>query len=226
MPVLTQHKPVLDEKSFQQLLAAAYTLQEYITHAALESEARKVQFPVLATQMPTGQGSCTVAACQVVGVQEWQRDEAEPQQSDGNFAHPSHPSRRACKVFLNRHVFRKVAAAAILSTVSGFLMGSDYHPFSALPFALRPATEFGQRSLRLEPNQYSATIPVATSPVELSVDGAEILSTEHLRPSHSRQHRLHHRSREGDVVAPDTVIRYGTGFAAQGSQIQQERQSR
>jgi hypothetical protein len=219
-------KPVLDEKTFQRLLAAAYTLQEYVDRPlAVQAEKIQVSMPLTNTPLRPGPTEpCAQVVDQIESPPEFQRQSTEATESGGKFADVPNPLRSAGKKVLKRQLFWRFAAAALLSTLSGFVMGTHYHPFSALSLTLSLASQGGQQSVRLQSKQHGLTIPVSTSPVELAGDAEHLISMQAIpaRPRYARARRLHHSRSSEAYVAPDTVIHYSTGFSATGSQLQQE----
>jgi hypothetical protein len=211
----TQHvdrldKPVLDQNTFQQLLAAAYTLQQQNHSLVKEAQADSAQ-TILLTELP----------------------ESVLRQSDVEQSAPFNtstvPSSRARTVRgptpQSEVFFWRIATAIAMSAVSALLLVASSDQLSPLPSQLVLPSDVVQQQVPFRTATHIATDlaqgsavgtkmvmmePEATStgPIDRTVDvdkpGRSATHQTFVNPA---RHSLYES--EADMVAPDTVVRYG-----------------
>lgn len=194
----TQCKPVLDEGAFHQLLAAAYTLQQH--NDLLLVKYSKVD---CAQALSDGAIAQNVRSIQVAplppGTASHPVAPLEPQ--PGN---PVHLSRLAYRYrtsekrsSLTDELFWKAATVVAVAAVSALLLGGTIYRLSPLPGRLALPSEVAQKQVPFQRTKRIVTVPA--SPQKPIVNPSRLPST--------------HGS-EADVVAEDTVVRYGARSAA------------
>jgi hypothetical protein len=206
----TPDKPVLNQDSFQQLLSAAYTMQEKNRSLVREAQADSAQ-TVLVTELPL---------------------ESVPPQSDvepsAPFRTSTVPSSRARTVRRpapqSEVFFWRIAAAVAMTAVSALLLVALSDRLSPLPSQLvlpsdvvqqqvpfRTATHIvtdsaqgnaaGTKMVMMEPKA------TKTEPNERTVDAHKPgRSAAHQTIVNPARHSIYES--EADMVAPDTVVRY------------------
>lgn len=213
-----QDPPVLDEGTFQQLLAAAYTLQEQAGRLLLSVVPESVR-PVSALEP-----ALRVAPADV-GPSPPRRDRALFRGTVGK------------RILLTDELFWKAATVAALAAVSTLLLAATVHRFSPLPAGLWPALDVVQRPALIQRH-------ISTVPAQTCSDGTEMVAmpakatardtlTKTGQPTASRvkpasaqktivklDRPRHTHLDEADVVAEDTVIRYRTSSKAPRLQAQ------
>jgi hypothetical protein len=202
-------KPVLDQNTFQQLLAAAYTLQQ--NHSLVkEAQADSAQ-TILLTELP----------------------ESVLPQSDVEQSAPFNPSTvRSSRARTVRRptpqsevFFWRIATAIGMSAVSALLLVASSDQLSPLPSQLVLPSDVVQQQVPFRTATHIATDlaqgravgtkmvmmePEATStgPIDRTVDADEPgRSAPHQTFVNPARHSLYES--EADMVAPDTVVRYG-----------------
>jgi hypothetical protein len=235
-------KPVLDERTFQQLLAAAYALQKQndllpAKEAKVDCvrtlsdrqiagcEARSEMVP-MTPQTVTGPVTGEVSA----------EDVLEPTGSESaRFVPPPDSHRVAAKRFLlTDELFWKVATVATVAAVSALLLGASVHRFSPLPTGMSLPSEAVQKPMPFQTTKRIMKLPTPTSlggtntpATELTAarkaqTGTRATAVSDLPPASGvslattrtmivRSHRLRSAHSREDIIAEDTVIRYGTG---------------
>jgi hypothetical protein len=182
-------KPVLNQDTFQQLLAAAYTLQERKETEAGAS--RPVSLPLESTLIAQS------------GV--------KPLASLNDLADPSLRHRRRLR---SDQFFWKVATVTGMAAVFGLLLVGSIDRLSPLPAGLAVQQQ--------EPLPRAVTIvmePIRTKngPKRRSADADKSGRSASVRTRRTIAKSIHHSiyESEADMVAPDTVKRYGRRATAQ-----------
>jgi hypothetical protein len=215
------HKPVLDECAFHQLLSAAYTLQQ-------QNGIEKVRVDVpnaLAEKMSAE-----------LEHEPSQTASLKPHSTiPARVTPPVHfPVLTAAHAMVHRRVnesnefFWGIATAVATASVSVLLLGASINHFSPLPAGLAPTSEAVQRQT---PSRRAT--PITTILDQSSGAGSETVATEpdaatedapvpqmavdqsarskprsvHKKTLNRRRHSAH--TREADIIAPNTVVRYG-----------------
>jgi len=190
----TPHKPVLDEQTFQQLLAAAFALQEQYLAPLKETKADSSLTDLLPVLMA--------------------QSSEEPLASLEYSAVPSSHGRRIPRSDL---FFWRVATAVVMAALFALLLITSVDRLSPLPARLEvvqqevpvhkvpPQTGAATKAILMEPQ---ATM---TETNERKVDADKPERSE-LAPAqktivNSTRHSPYES--EADMVAPDTVVRYG-----------------
>jgi hypothetical protein len=206
LPANALVKPVLDEATFQQLLAAAYTLQAQIAFGSSPATSVRPEPPKLA------RAADMVAAPPLVIIR------ALPAKTVRGQTSPSH------------RLFWRLAAMAATAAVSALLLGASIGRLSPLPAGLTLPSENIQQQVPFRRANHSAAAPSKTgrapatvfamerqtmnttginpAPVTPKEPSARIAS---LPPNQDTTVKRHHHSAyesEADVVAPDTIVRY------------------
>jgi hypothetical protein len=195
-PIDALDKPVLDRDSFQQLLSAAFTLQERNRSLVQETDVDSSQTvllrpePVLMAQSDLG-----------------------PLASRTHSAVPNSRDRRIPDEF-----FWKVATAIAMVSLFALLIVSSHDRLSPLPArleviqqevpfpkALAQSDEISTKTITMEPQA------TKLGPNEQTVDagkpGRSVPASAHKKSVNLTRHSIYES--EADMVAPDTVVRYG-----------------
>ena len=190
-PVLDQ--PVLDQDTFQQLLAAAYALQEQNPQPVEETKAdssRRVSLPL---------GSARVAQYDVERL--------------ASLNHSVVASARYKGVPQSDAFFWRVATAAAMAAIFALLLVASTHRLSPLPAGLvvqqqEPLRSIVTKAVVMEPQA------TKTGPSQRTVDADKSgrSATAPIRKINLTRHSIYES--EADMVAPDTVMRYGSRPAA------------
>ena len=233
-----QDRPVLDERMFQQLLAAAYTLQERpyrprvvpVTPQTVAPAMSQVA-PMLTVARPENKPSQALNDSPTRPVLEL------PQPRLTHLTHQPCRARVASRRFLlTDDLFWKAATAVTVAAVSALLLGASFHRFSPLPSALSETPQAvhqqaprGTEHIVTVPAQpwpsakeavgtvLSTTVQAATRTVPTAPGQvlANLAIAATAQKTVVRPKRLHSTYEgEADVVAKDTVVRYGTSSAA------------
>lgn len=194
----TLDKPVLDQDTFQQLLAAAYTLQEQNRLPVKESKADSSQTVSLPLEsVPMAQS------------------DVEPLASLNDSAVPSSRDRRTPR---SDEFFWSVATAVAMAALFALLLVTSLDRLSPLPARLEvvqqevPFRRFlpqsggvATKTIMMEPQA------TKTGPTERTVDadkpGRSAPTPAHKTIVNPTRHSIYES--EADMVAPDTVVRYG-----------------
>jgi hypothetical protein len=216
------HKPVLDECAFHQLLSAAYTLQQQNGIKEAKQESPKTLADKIAADL--GHEPSPIASFKPLP--------SKPARVVPPVFSPlpsaPHATMLRRRIGRTDEFFWGIATAVAMASVSVLLLGASINHFSPLPAGLAPPSEAVQRqwpSQREKPitaildrssgvgNEKVATEPdVATEGVPLQRSSAA--QPPRARPTYSHKktlNRRHHstHAREADIVAPNTVVRYG-----------------
>ena len=221
------HKPVLDECAFHQLLSAAYTLQQQngvekvwvdVPNALAEKIFADLEHEPSQTASFKPLPSRPARAMPAV----------HPPVSSA--PHDSTARRRITK---SDEFFWGIATAVAIASVSVLLLGASINHFSPSPAGLAPPSEGLQHQSSFQKAKTVTTIldqssgigneTIATEP-DAAIEGAptQPMVVDHSpgsKPTPFRKktlNRKHHsaHAREADIVAPNTVIRYGTHSTA------------
>jgi len=191
----TPHKPVLDERTFQQLLAAAFALQEQNLAPPKETKvdsSQPVFLPVPIAQSVEG-----------------------PLVSLNDSAVPSSPGRRIPRSNL---FFWRVATATVMVALVALLLVSSVDRLLPLPAKLEVPQQEVPFHKVLPQSGGAATKAILTEPQATKTDpskrtvGADKPGRSEFAPAQKTivnpaRHSLYES--EADMVAPDTVVRYG-----------------
>jgi hypothetical protein len=194
----TLDKPVLDQDTFQQLLAAAYTLQEQNRLPVNETKADSSQAVSLRPKsLPMTQS------------------EVEPLASLNASAVPSSRDKRIPR---SDEFFWRVATAVAMAALFALLLVTSHDRLSALPARLEVVQQevplrrvpplsdgVATKTIIMEPEA------TKTGPNERKVDadrhGRSAPAPAHKTIVNQTRHSIYES--EADMVAPDTVMRYG-----------------
>jgi hypothetical protein len=201
-PTSTQGKPALDEETFQQLLAAANVLQQQ-NDSVLVKEPRADYVQTLSA----GAIAENVGPIQVVPLTPETVANLvvplEPQPKPAHLARLAHRYRTlGRRSFLTDELFWKAATVAAVAAVSALLLGATIYHFSPLPSGLAPSSEVVQQQVPFRRTKRIVTVPAQSGAV-----GTKTVVIE--QPAATKTY-----GNEADVVAKDTVVRYGTYPAA------------
>jgi hypothetical protein len=190
-PVLDQ--PVLDQDTFQQLLAAAYTLQEQNPQPVKETKADssgRVSLPL--GSAPTAQYDAEQLA---------------------SLNHSVVASPRYRRIPQSDEFFWRVATAAAMATIFAVLLVASTNRLSPLPAGLvvqqqEPLRRVVTKAVVMEPQA------TKTGPSRRTVDADKSgrIATAPIRKMNLTRHSIYES--EADMVAPDTVMRFGSRPAA------------
>ena len=199
----TIDKPVLDQSMFQQLLAAAYTLQEQNRLSVKETKAdssRTVSLPLASVPMA-------------------QSDVATLAPLNGSAV----PRSRGKRTPRSDEFFWRVATAIVMVALFALLLVSSVDRLSPLPARLEVLPQEVPFHKVLPQSGGAATNAILmepqatkTDPSERKVD-ADKRERSELAPAqktivNSTRHSLYES--EADMVAPDTVVHYGRRAAS------------
>jgi hypothetical protein len=193
----TQDKPVLDEGAFHQLLAAAYALQQHNDRLLVKySKADCAQ--ILSDQaIAQNVRSIQVAPLPPATV----AHPVVPLESQGNpvrLARLAHCYRAVRKLSsLTDELFWKAATVVTVAGVSALLLGATIYRLSPLPGKLALPSEAAQKQVPFHRTKRLVTVPASPQ--------KPIAKPNRPPSSHDS---------EADVVAEDTVVRYGARSAA------------
>jgi hypothetical protein len=212
-PANALDKPVLDQETFQQLLAAAYTLQEQnvqlpVKEVAASSPLTLSKRPQSKLTQPTLLVECDV-----------------PSAISGS---RYRMVRR--RISQSNELFWRAATAVAMAAVSALLLGASIDRFSPLPARLTLPSEVIQQQVPFRRAKHVTTVLSQSNGVGTKVvvmEPHETMTTEPDEPTvadddplasaapASTQETIVNRNRhstyesEADMVAPDTVVRYG-----------------
>jgi hypothetical protein len=195
-PIDALDKPVLDQDSFQQLLSAAFALQERNRSLVQEAKADSSQTVSLWPEL----------------VQMAQTD-LEPLASRSRPAVPNSRDRRIPDEF-----FWKVATAIAMISLFALLLVSSHDRLSPLPArleviqqeapfpkALAQSDEVSTKTITMEPQ--ATKIGPNEQTVDAEKPGRSVPAGAHKKIVNVTRHSIYES--EADMVAPDTVVRYG-----------------
>lgn len=167
-----EHKPVLDEETFQQLLAAAHTLQEQKNLLVAESASDYVQTlkdHIVENSQPIKVLPSTPEAVSHPNPAELAQvtrrvevPEADGSRIDkvGATAFRASPKPPQCKRFpLRDELFWKIAIVAAVSAVLALALVASIHRFSPLPAGLSSTLEVAPPRAPFPSNKNIAAIP-------------------------------------------------------------------
>lgn len=201
----SQDKPVLDERTFQRLLTAAYMLQQHNDHLlSQELKADYAQTFLHATAAATAGSIPAIPLVSEIATHPEPPTEAVPR-GPVHLALVANRYRNFRRRFsLTDEVFWKAATAVAVAAVSTLLLGAAVLRSSPLPagLALPSQTRMAGRKALV------ADLPAA------SAAQAEAAA----QPPARRVKR----SPEADIIAEDTVIRYGRRSASPRLQAQKK----
>jgi hypothetical protein len=216
------HKPVLDECVFHQLLSAAYTLQQQNG-----TKKDKLDIPkTLVDEIIADLGDTPSQAASFKPLPSETPQLALPRQTP--VLRATHTTIVRSRITKNNEFFWGIATAVAVASVSVLLLGASINRFSPLPAALARPSEGLQHQSSLQKARAITTIldessgvnneTIATEPDAATQDApAQRLAVDQpprSKPASVRKktlNRKHHsaRARQSDIVAPNTVIRYG-----------------
>jgi hypothetical protein len=190
-PVLDQ--PVLDQETFQQLLAAAYTLQQQNPQPVKETKAdssRRVSLPL--RPAPIAQHHVERLA---------------------SLSHSVVASARYRRILQSDEFFWRFATVAAMAAIFALLLVASTDRLSPLPAGLviqqqEPLRRVVTKAVVMEP-QATKTRP---SQRTVDADKSGRSATAPIRKMNLTRHSIYES--EADMVAPDTVMRYGSRPAA------------
>jgi hypothetical protein len=194
----TLDKPVLDQDSFQQLLSATYTLHEKNRSLVKETKAESSQTVSLRPE-PV----------------QMTHSDLEPLAS---LTHSAVPNSRDRRIPRSDEFFWRVARAVAMISLFALLLVSSHDRLSPLPARLEviqqevplrrvllQSDEVGTKTITMEPQA------TKTGPNEQTVDadkpGKGVPAAAHKKIVNPTRHFTYES--EADMVAPDTVVRYG-----------------
>jgi hypothetical protein len=194
-PIDALDKPVLDRDSFQQLLSAAFTLQERNRSLVQETDVDSSQTvllrpePVLMAQSDLGSLAYRTPAVAT------SRDRRIPDE-----------------------FFWKVATAIAMVSLFALLIVSSHDRLSPLPAkleviqqevpfpkALAQSDEISTKTITMEPQATKLGLNEQT--VDAGKPGRSVPASAHKKSVNLTRHSIYES--EADMVAPDTVVRYG-----------------
>ena len=191
----TVDKPVLDQDTFQQLLAAAYTLQEQDRLGVKEAKAESSQTVSLSP------GPVPIASSDV-----------EPLASLNDSAVPRSRDRRMSR---SDEFFWRVAAAVVMAAVFALVLVTSLDRLSPLPARLEVVRQdapfprvqpqnsgVATKTIGMEPDARATERPVV-------VDKPPATATPGSFQKRLNPKRYSAYESESDIVAQDTVVRYG-----------------
>ena len=193
----TLDKPVLDQDSFQQLLAAAYTLQEQDRPLGKETKADASQTVSLRPEP----------------VQMAHSDLEASAQRNGSMV----PTSRDRRIPGSDEFFWRVATAVTMVSLFALLLVSSHDRLSPLPARLEviqqevplrrvlpQSDEVGTKTITMEP-QATKTGPNKQT-LDADKPGRSVPAAAHQKIVNPTRHSIYES--EADMVAPDTVVRY------------------
>jgi hypothetical protein len=192
----TLDKPVLNHDSFQQLLSAAYTLQE------------KNRSPVK---------KANAESWQTVSLRPEPVQMAHADQPSAHLNGSAVPSSRDRRIPGSDEFFWRVATAVAMASLFALLLVSSHDRLSPLPARLEVIQqevplrrvlpqddEVGTKTITMEPEA------TKTGPNEQTLDGDKpgrrVPAAAHKKIANPTRHSTYES--EADMVAPDTVVRY------------------
>jgi hypothetical protein len=220
----TRGKPLLDERTFQQLLGAAYILQQHYDRLL----ARELK----ATYAQTLSSGAIVENLRPPRVLPTPQTRAHPLPP----LVPVHRAHPACRnkalgkqVSLTDTLFWKVAMVVAVASVSALLLGAAVHRSSALPDRPALSSEVGHQEARFRKTKRIIMAPTQTGLVGARTVATELPSATNVAAPIVRRvvagqlpaSRVNPAS-EADTVAEDTVVRYGPRSAAPRSPAQKK----
>jgi hypothetical protein len=235
-------KPVLDPEMFQQLLAAAFTLQEQDHHPPVEeAKADSPVQPLASSKVslpePKPENTIKVAAF------------AQERPPAASFKLPqSKPARLKMRPRMmrkrnspNHELFWKAATLAAVAAVSALLLAAWIDHPSPLPAGLALPSELLQQqvpfrkgasvvtapppSSGISPRRFVTDSPAATKAEPNDATLVDDLPRATATPASARKtianrNRYSTYASEAGIVAPDTVVRYGPRPAVPRVQLQ------
>jgi hypothetical protein len=193
----TLDKPVLDQDSFQQLLAAAYTLQEKNRSLVKETKADSSQTVSLRPEP----------------VQMAHSDLEASAQRNGSMV----PTSRDRRIPGSDEFFWRVATAVTMVSLFALLLVSSHDRLSPLPARLEviqqevplrrvlpQSDEVGTKTITMEPQATKSGPNKQT--LDADKTGRSVPAAAHQKIVNPTRHSIYES--EADMVAPDTVVRY------------------
>jgi acyl dehydratase len=198
--ISTLHKPVLDQDTFQQLLAAAYTLQEQNPQPVKETKAdssRTVSVPL--ESIPMAQSDVASFA------------------SRNHSPVPTSSDRRA---YRSDKFFWRTATAVAVAAVFALLLVASTDRLSTIPAGLEAVHQEVPFHKVLSPNGRVAAKTTMMQPQMTRIEQSVVTDQARRRVSaltckttvNPIRHSIYES--EANMVAPDTVMRYGKRAAA------------
>jgi hypothetical protein len=197
--ITTLDKPVLDEDTFQQLLAAAYTLQEQHSQSVKKTEAdssRTVSLPLESISM--AQSNVALLA------------------SLNHSPVPTSGERRT----RSDQFFWRVATAVAAAAVFGLLLVASTDRLSTIPAGLEMVHQEVPLHKALSPNGRAAEKTKMMEPQTMRIEQSVVADKPRRRATAPTRKTMVNPIRhsiyesEADMVAPDTVTRYRKRAAA------------
>ena len=192
----TVDKPVLDQDTFQQLLAAAYTLQEQDRLGVKEAKAESSQ----TVSLPLG--PVPIAPSDVEPLASLNNDSAVPRSRDRRMSRSD-------------EFFWRVAAAVVMAAVFALVLVTSLDRLSPLPARLEVVRQdapfprvqpqnsgVATKTIGMEPDARATERPVV-------VDKPPATATPRSFQKRLNPKRYSAYESESDIVAQDTVVRYG-----------------
>jgi hypothetical protein len=193
----TLDKPVLDQDSFQQLLSAAYTLQEKNRSLVKETKADSSQTVSLRPE-PV----------------EMAHSDLEPSAHLNGSVVPTSRDRR---IPGSDEFFWRVATAVAMVSLFALLVVSSHDRLSPLPARLEviqqevplrrvlpQSDEVGTKTITMEPQ--ATKIGPNEQTLDADKPGRSVPAAAHQKIVNRTRHSIYES--EADMVAPDTVVRY------------------
>jgi hypothetical protein len=231
----TQDKPVLDEGAFQQLLAAAHTLQQHHDRLLVKEPKADCGQSLSGEAIAENLGP----AIQVVRLTPEVVAHNLPPLEPAHLAHLTYRCRTLVKQFsLTDELFWKAATVVAVTAVSTLLLGAAAHRFPPLPAGLALPSEAVQQQAPFQKAKRTVRVPAQTGSVWMKTVVTEkpaatkaaattvrtVVAGQRpairVHPASAQRtivklDRLHSTyDSESDIVAEDTVIRSGTLSAA------------
>lgn len=213
----TRGKPLLDERTFQQLLGAAYMLQQH--NDRLLAKRPKADY---AQSLSDGVIAEHVGPLiQVVPLTSEIVAHPLPPPEPARLAHLAYRYKTLSKRFpLTDEFFWKVATVVAVASVSTLLLGAAVHRFSPLPDGLALPSEMVEQKTPVQKIERVVTVLPQTGSVGTKTVAAELgAATKAAAPTvrtvvaGQRPANRVNPASEADIVAEDTLVRYGTPFA-------------
>jgi len=193
----TLDQPFLDQNSFQQLLSAAYTLEE--NNHSLVKETKADSSQTVSLRPEPGQMA---------------HSDLEPLASR---THLTVPNSRDRRIPQSDEFFWRVATAVAMASLFVLLFVSPHDRLSPLPARLEiqqevplrrvlpRSDEVGMKTITMEP-QATKTGPNGQA-LDADKPGKSVPAAAHKKIVNPTRHSNYES--EADMVAPDTVVRYG-----------------
>jgi len=186
----TQNKPVLDEETFQQLLAAANMMQQHNERLLVKKP--KADYT---ETLSAGAIAENVRPSHVVPLtpETLAHPVASPKPKVAHLARLAYRYRAlGNRSSLTDKLVWKAATVVAVTSVSALLLGATIYRFSPLPAGLALSSEVVQQQVPFQRTKRVATLPAS-------------IQKPIVRPIH-----LPTNGSEADIVAEDTLVRYDT----------------